>query len=267
MVNITNEQGNHRERILSKMVEQKEEKPRFQQIVDLSTPTTRMQMIQLGLNPFSAEDINHFKAIQKEGAELSRWSRFKAACALFFLNKVNDDLELLALKRLNAKLPTEDNAIIAPSRAQFSEFVMPEPTDGAGKVRAAFTERVVKAPPFDYAEFPDMFEYQSDIIKGLKEREAGLNKMKEEISKLPKNFEAEEFIPGVVPTVFETPKGKQPIAMKKGSKRVKIKQDLSKATKVEHLRGTGKKVKIDIKPKKSKPQPVMLTKGKPKKRK
>ncbi len=235
----------------------KKPKSQLEEIVGMITAQERIEMIQQGLNPFNVEDISYFRTIQNKTVKLSFWSRFKAAWSFAFKNKINDDLEIAVLKKINNSKSSPSEPVL-PNHSIVSELlknyknyekVNTEVLNNLKKRdMAKFTETVLKAPPSGIPRRSEKF--QTEILENLKKREEDSKIVKETPKmEIPK----EAFIPGKIPTVFEEAK---PV-----SKRVKIKMKLADAKVVAH-RGQGKKVKPVVK---KVPAAKRVIKGKKKK--
>lgn len=147
MVNIT-EEGR---------VEIPFKKSKFQQLVDKVNPHTRIQMVQLGLNPFNEEDIAHFHELTSKGNKLSWGQRFSAAWIFLWKKEINNNLLVAALKKVNDSMETEmsyDNLVDTSTKPDpITEKLMKRPPQGLssaakhyeGQLKDALVDRVAKA--------------------------------------------------------------------------------------------------------------------------
>lgn len=127
----------------------------FEKVVKSTTSIVRMEMIQLGLNPFNPEDIAHYYKLQAEGGELGFFKRLKAAASLLFKAKVNEDLETFVLKGLNKKIKTTD----LPEDSLVGDYK---------PFSSSFIEKISKSSPSGFPR--DSEEYKKDLIDSLKMR-------------------------------------------------------------------------------------------------
>lgn len=109
-----------------------EQKSRFQKLVDKVDPQTRIQMVQQGLNPFNEEDIATFYNKVKNGDKLSWGQRFTAAWSFLWSKKINNDLLIAVLKKVN------DSQEVEPSyESLVNTTAQPDP----------ITEKLMNRPP------------------------------------------------------------------------------------------------------------------------
>jgi hypothetical protein len=224
-MNITDEQNTNkkpRHTFEERFGEFKEApKSKFQLIAEKTTPKMRMEMMQMGLNPFNEDDLEQFHKVQKGEFTLSFWSRLKAACSFLFNNEINGDLELIVIKHLNTKTeearPVKTGATVdhindtfkAPAKATMN----PKQAHAA-----AIIEKAESLPlsPMIAETFIDKEEYQSSILSSIESRLKEAEKPKEETAhtiEVPNTDyidtpipEGITFIPGNIPTVIETVK-------------------------------------------------------------
>lgn len=137
-------------------MEQGKTKTKFESLVESTNPTTRMEMIQLGLNPFNVDDISHYYKIQSEGSELGFFARLKAASAFLFKAKVNQDLETFVLKGINKKVKATDRLPEDSLVGDYKPF------------SSSFIEKVANSNPSGFPR--DSTEYKKDLINSLKTR-------------------------------------------------------------------------------------------------
>lgn len=198
---------------------QQTNKSKLEQLAKLTTPAIRMQMIQLGLNPFKVEDIEHFKQISSNKLDLSFLERFKAAWTFLFKNKINEGLEIVVLKKIN------------------SESVAVALTE---KDSANITEAITLKPGQFFFPEPPPTESIMDVIKARAEAE----KQKEQIISIPVPVVLESELPSTKRTkvTFDSVnKGKVtklPIGRGSG-KKIEVKEKSGKITPEEWKRRHG----------------------------
>lgn len=245
--NIKNlfEQGESDDKILSSLNALKG-KSKFEQLAELTNSTVRMEMIQLGLNPFNTDDISYYYKLQGEPSNPKFFQRVKAAFTLIFRNKVNEDLEIMALKQINAKIKVTGHGL-GLRNPEVSTY-NPATSD--------FIKQVVTAAPTTSYNDETAEEYKRKLKESLKSRMESTPEIPKE-SFIPVNTEIPivDPISGAINMKNTTgmPSGKIKVKIpietdeevvkritKAPTKRVRFKQE--EGTKLPVSRGSGKRI-------------------------
>lgn len=171
-------------------------KSEFERIVEMVSPRERMDMVQLGLNPFALEDIKHFRKIQGDSfpGKLKFWKRFSLGFSFIFKNVILNELEVEVLRNLNKKNVSKDEPEGRP-------HILTEPMDVETYLRKPVDLNKLKEV-LQSAKRSGTPQYKDSIIESLKKREEQEQELK--IAKVEEvKVPVEQFIPGVVPVVFE----------------------------------------------------------------
>lgn len=178
-------------------------KTAFELVAELTTSTERMQMQQLGLNPFREGDIEEFKNIQSVGKIFNFFPRLKAAFSILFRSKVTLDLEVFVLRNFNDGKDNKDKTFglnLKPisSGIADSERIMKNVNEDF--VKKVDSISVSKNPKIDQ-------EYKDKLTKELSKRR---------VDTTPAEFDQTThleagFIPGPIPTIIEPAPSHEPI--------------------------------------------------------
>lgn len=209
-----------------------EPKSKFQEVLELVTPAERMQMIQLGLNPFMMEDVQHFKELQSKSkpGTFNFFQRLAASLMFIFRNKFNETLQIEALRYVNSGVigGIKKTKPVPVSENKNEEEVIKQALKGKMKEAKvtkdvwtdleSFKKAYGHKEPNNTVTFKDYLQRDPVVpphssadsksfidLKKFKEREEEEIKKLQELNLIPKAKEG--FIPGPVPIVFEENEG------------------------------------------------------------
>lgn len=165
-----------------------EGKSQFQETLSKVSSETRMEMIQLGLNPFLESDIEKYWTIRANAKHLSLKERFIASFQLLFKNKITDKLFAHMLCKINddlqkhtTDLSTEylDEVGKEGTMNPLVEKLEKKEPSGVSKVAPLYTESIKDALVDRYVQAIQNGELKDESVKEKTESKPNHNKFKD----------------------------------------------------------------------------------------
>lgn len=137
-----------------------ESKSQFQETLGKVSSETRMEMVQLGLNPFLESDIEKYWTIRAQAKKLSFKERLIAGFQLVFKSKITDKLFTHVLCKVNDNLqqnnlPNESYLDKVGTQGEINPLVEKlekKKPSGVSKVAPLYTESIKDALVDRYAQ-------------------------------------------------------------------------------------------------------------------
>lgn len=148
-----------------------ESKSQFQETLNKISSETRMEMIQLGLNPFLESDVEKYWVIRANAKRLPFKERVIAAFQLLFKKKITDKLFAHVLCKINDEMQKGDTEAYLDKVGKEGEInplvekLEKKEPNSVSKVAPLYTESIKEALIDRYAKAVENGEISSTEIK------------------------------------------------------------------------------------------------------